>query len=344
MSHDSLIVASTFVLPLLAATPVSFRIASGALTRAAVRLRHLTPEAADAAAASVFADASWLRANGHESVILAEAGHERRLFTVANGQARLCDRAVRVNAPLVHAMAQAIMADGLAHHVVFDSVDWHGPRHGTALIVHHHSNWIATPATALPAPLRKKARRVAQEHGGALTLDLLPVGAESAALFERVVGWTEARVHEHGRRFRLTSSEREAVWAASHERGSLAVLRVGDTVIAGSLIGRHDRDMVVHVLGHNPAFDRYSPGVLLLAHLRVALAQEGGERLHLLWGDRRHKSDCGARPQRLVTVIVPRRLVDLLRPSVMRQVASLTCAAAKTQLRYWIKGLPGAKA
>jgi hypothetical protein len=289
---------------------------------------------------STFGSALSVAARGHSEVILCECEGERLAFTDHGRFARLTDQTIALSGQTAKRMAHILIDRYGFDYVLFDSVIIDGPTGVGVIKLHSRSNWVAKVNRTIPAGIRRKIRRLEREMGD-VQFTVTLAGAEHRALFEQIIGWNKDRVEGNGRTYALIGAEREWLWSVLQAGGMIALLTVNGQNIAGALLTCDHDITVLHAMGHNPDFDRYSPGLQVLGHIRAAQSDWGGRELHLLWGDRRHKLDCGASPVPLVTAFVLTGPAAFAKAHVLAALARELWQSLRTALRYAIRGRPG---
>lgn len=76
-----------------------------------------------------------------------------------------------------------------------------------------------------------------------------------------------------------------------HFGGLLFTLTIGDTLVAAHYLLRSDRALHAWLIGHDAAFEPYSPGVLLTRFLIEWAADEGYQEVDFGFGDYRYKRE-----------------------------------------------------
>lgn len=111
----------------------------------------------------------------------------------------------------------------------------------------------------------KKLRRLTKEHGAAS----FSAESKDAASFKTLLAWKDAQLRRTGQPpIWETPWVRQVVeqcFAADRHAfgGALFTLHCGDTLVAANFCLRGASVLHCWIIGHDPAFDAYSPGVLL---------------------------------------------------------------------------------
>ena len=165
--------------------------------------------------------------------------------------------------------------------------------------------------------------------------------AHDRAAFDRILDWNRAQVEAAGHRYAMEDAERDMLWQSASQIGLIARLTLDGRDIAGAIVTLCAGEAYLNTLGYDAEVSRHSPGVLIMAHARLALNRIGVHVMHLLWGDKRHKHDVGALWTPLHSVLVPRSRLTLLKPSVARTALFLAYRTIRTALRYRLDPRPG---
>ena len=133
-----------------------------------------------------------------------------------------------------------------------------------------------------------------------LAQDILPEHVHA------VVEMNRRRVRFKGEEPSIDEEYERRLYALARCFGLLCLCTAGGTAIAGSLCFRTGKEANLHILSHEPDFNRFNPGQICLYNTITRLIGEGYTRFHMLWGQSEYKYRFGANDENLLFMRVYR--------------------------------------
>jgi hypothetical protein len=166
--------------------------------------------------------------------------------------------------------------------------------------------------------LGKYLRRVKRDFGERLVVRSFRRSEISSDLFHELIDLSRKRLGEKGVKPHWTEKALSNRFALARETGLLCGLFLDNRLVAGTLQYLHQRDPYCDFIGHDPHFDKWRLGNLVLWNTLGTFIAEGVRQFHLLWGKHVfYKTQFGAEPRPLFRVIFfESRLLYILWPLV----------------------------
>lgn len=238
------------------------------------------------------------------------------LFERFTHQLRVLNEVVTLSATLLDEFADAVfelypeLQVIILRAVIIDGLPY---RH-TALTAELSDDYVLTlPADtetwqrSLSSRSREKLRnylRRAQQRAPTFLFKTLSVGEFHLAHIKQVLSFNRARMQAKGKQFGMNAVDEQQLCQLMLERGQLSLINIDGQPRAGLLCTRVGRDVFMHVIAHDPAFDDLRLGYLCCALTIEAAITQGNQRFHFLWGRYDYKTRLGGERQLLSRVLI----------------------------------------
>jgi hypothetical protein len=133
-----------------------------------------------------------------------------------------------------------------------------------------------------------------------------------------VLKLNQLRMQQKGKKYGMTNDEENQLCVQMKKKGQIFLLKKNNEICAGLLCSVVGTDVYMHVLAHDPAFDKLRLGLVCCIKTIDYVISHKYHRLHFLWGHYDYKKQLGAKPIDLKRVLVIRGLrFGLLHPLIM---------------------------
>jgi CelD/BcsL family acetyltransferase involved in cellulose biosynthesis len=182
--------------------------------------------------------------------------------------------------------------------------------------------------------LRNYLRRV-QQRAPTFSFETLSVGEFDLSQIKQVLAFNRARMQAKGKHFGMNAVDERKLCQLMLERGQLSLINIDGEPRAGLLCTRVGRDVFMHVIAHDPAFDDLRLGYLCCALAIEAAITHGDQRFHFLWGRYDYKTRLGGERQILSRVLIFRYPWQvLLQPGQMLEHVTVLLRAWARRMRH----------
>lgn len=199
--------------------------------------------------------------------------------------------------------------------------------------------WLAGLSAQTREKVRYHLRRTMRKQPG-FRFRIVDGEQIDDAQLHRIIDFNRARMQKKGRRFGMSDYEEQGLRRLLRERGRLGLIEIDGEIRAGLLCTLAGKDIYMHVIAHDPAFDDLRLGFLCcVLTVQDAIAQ-GLERFHFLWGQYDYKTRLGGKRVELRQALLLRHpLAALLHPRrILLLVAARMKAALRARIRRWRHG------
>ena len=136
-----------------------------------------------------------------------------------------------------------------------------------------------------------------------------------------IIEMNRARMKIKGRKFGIDSVEENNLKALMRERGLVTMMYAEGKLCAGLLSTVCDKDVFMHVIAHNPAYDDLRLGFLCCCQTIQLCIANGMQRFHFLWGEYDYKTRLGGQRQELVDLVIYKSLWHtILHPKLVGKI------------------------
>ena len=179
--------------------------------------------------------------------------------------------------------------------------------------------WMAGLSARAREKLRSYVRRAINEKNGIQFSVYKQSGIEERDV-RSVLKLNQLRMQKKGKNYGMTIAEENQLCILMKKSGYVCLLKKNDEICAGLLCSVTGSDLYMHVLAHDPAFDKLRLG-LVCCYLTVEhVISQNFKRLHFLWGHYAYKKQLGAKPVNLSRVLVIKNLgLVFLHPIILGQ-------------------------
>jgi hypothetical protein len=298
---------------------------------------------------TLFAHPLWLEVYGEQNLVVVD-GRERhapRLTFARRGDHLVhLGRLTWFEADCIAFLTDRLLRlEGVAF-VVFEDVRVEGaPGKRRQSVFRYQNNWqlVLNGPAGTDRIARQTAQATARKLRG-LTRDRegVRIGFDkgpSPRFLRTVVAYNRAKIEAQGRRHGIDEAEFARLEALSAELGWGSVLEDKDGIVAGDLIFVAGRRAYFMTGGYDDAAQRYSPGMITLAHAIEECRKQGILDFNLLWGDGAYKQRLGAHCRPLVTVVARGSKVAFLRPSYLGALSRFGWLHLKRALKPLVRRL-----
>lgn len=199
--------------------------------------------------------------------------------------------------------------------------------------------WLASLSAQTREKVRYHLRRTMRKQPGFRFLTLDSEQIDDTQL-HRIVDFNRARMQKKGRRFGMSDYEEQGLRRLMRERGLLGLIEIDGEIRAGLLCTLAGKDIYMHVIAHDPAFDDLRLGFLCCVLTVQDAIARGRERFHFLWGQYDYKTRLGGQRVELTQLLILRHpLTALLHPRrVLMLIAARAKAVLRARIRRWRRG------
>ncbi len=270
---------------------------------------------------NLYSHAAYREAYGHNRLVLSNPrGVASALFSDKHSHLVHLGRLDVLTTDALLAHAAGLFDRTKAHFILFEDIRLIGSDLGVEPRLHtfrFKANWRRVVpqdgrfmSGKRASDLRRKARHLDKHVGGnGTTLSFERCRPETLAA---VATLNRERVESTGRAYHLTETKQAALQRVCAEIGYATLLRRDDDLIAGAVVCIAGTRGYVVLLGHDRRYERFSPGLQVIASTLQQLRSRGCTEVNFLWGDSRFKSDFGAVREDLTTVLVRRNTTSLM--------------------------------
>jgi hypothetical protein len=163
--------------------------------------------------------------------------------------------------------------------------------------------WQRSLSSRSREKLRNYLRRV-QQRAPTFSFETLSVGEFDLSKIKQVLVLSRARMQTKGKHFGMSAVDEHQLCQLMLERGQLSLINIDGQPRAGLLCTRVGRDVFMHVIAHNPAFDDLRLGYLCCALTIEAAITQGSQQFHFLWGHYDYKTRLGGERQLLSRALI----------------------------------------
>ena len=297
---------------------------------------------------NMFTNADYLRALGHDDLLISKDGDlSPLLLSDRNSHLLSLDRLQTLSKSEIHRHSTRLFETTAADFIVFEDIlidndgDIPGVR-GNAFC--YKANWWRSlsadgkfMSSKQASALRRKQKKL-QEHLGNSKLEFC-FGRTRPGDVAAIVELNRAKIEGGGRRHQVTDEKLSAMEILCASIGYTARLVCDGELIAGNILCVAGSHSFIPMLGHDLRYEKFSPGLQVTSFALAQLERIGCTESNFLWGDSRWKSDFKAERQPLTTLVVRRNNRVLLSRDYRRVVLPYAKAAAKMALKPHVKPL-----
>jgi CelD/BcsL family acetyltransferase involved in cellulose biosynthesis len=124
--------------------------------------------------------------------------------------------------------------------------------------------------------------------------------------FHRLLNLNKARMERVNRVYGRKSDDVGKILALSRARGLVSIATMDGVVCGGSIGYRVGNTFVGHIVSHDPAYDRYSLGLLSIYWTICECIGRGCKRFNFMSGNNPYKTLLGGKPRRLQSLLIYR--------------------------------------
>jgi hypothetical protein len=159
----------------------------------------------------------------------------------------------------------------------------------------------------------------------------------------------QLRMQKKGKNYGMTSLEESQLCNQLQKTGCICILKKDGRICAGLLCTVTGTDVFMHVLAHDPSFDKLRLGLVCCCLTIEYVIEQQFKCLHFLWGHYDYKRQLGAQPIELSRVLVARNLsVGLLHPLFfcryffdrVRDLLRAFRHRRKVRINHWLRRSP----
>lgn len=133
-----------------------------------------------------------------------------------------------------------------------------------------------------------------------------------------VLKLNQSRMKLKGKKYGMTIGQENQLCEQMKKTGQIFLLKKNNVICAGLLCSVVGTDVFMHVLAHDPAFDKLRLGLVCCSKTIDYVISQKSQHLHFLWGHYDYKKQLGAKPVDLNRVLVIKNISDvLLHPLIM---------------------------
>ncbi|TFW34375.1 GNAT family N-acetyltransferase [Massilia horti] len=177
---------------------------------------------------------------------------------------------------------------------------------------HSRQEYAAAISEALWTRIQAGERKLRRDHPD-YRFEVLAGDAVSEQQLRRIIALAGARTAAKQRDAYLHEEDVSRILQLVHAYGFVGVLSVGGTVRAGNVFYRVGQRYFMHLIAHDPDYDKYMLGNLVQFLATCHCIERGGRECYLMGGGREHKARFRALPKYFDSVDIYRsRLVFLL--------------------------------
>jgi CelD/BcsL family acetyltransferase involved in cellulose biosynthesis len=130
-------------------------------------------------------------------------------------------------------------------------------------------------------------------------IDFICASGVSAEHIGRIVEMNRGRLKSKGGRSGIDESYEKRLLFLARAYGFLCICRADGKTIAGSICTKAGPEAYLHVIAHDPVYDKYNAGQVCLFNSIIHLVEDGCTRFHMLWGHSEYKYRFGAKDEDL---------------------------------------------
>lgn len=157
----------------------------------------------------------------------------------------------------------------------------------------------------------------------------------SDADLSAIIEMNRARMKIKGRKFGMDIAEENNLKALLRERGLVTMMQADGKLCAGLLSTVCGKDIFMHVIAHDPAYDDLRLGFLCCCQTIQLTIGQGLQRFHFLWGEYDYKTRLGGQRQDLMDLVIYKSLsYTLLHPGL---VGKIWLGSLRQTYRNWRK-------
>ena len=192
--------------------------------------------------------------------------------------------------------------------------------------------WMAGISSRTREKLRNYRRKIEKKYPDIHFYSM--TSAEISELKIRdVIQMNRHRMQIKGRQYGMSEEDENNLIVLMRERGQLSVIEIEGEVCAGLLCTLAGRDLYMHVIAHDAAYDDFRLGYLCAASTIQAAISQRLLRIHFLWGRYDYKTQLGAIRQPLYKICLIKNWFSCLRHPVL--LITYLSWQMKAMLKYW---------
>jgi hypothetical protein len=150
-----------------------------------------------------------------------------------------------------------------------------------------------------------------------------------------VLKLNQLRMQKKSKNYGMTITEENQLCMLMKKNGYICLLKANDEICAGLLCSVTGSDIYMHVLAHDPVFDKLRLGLVCCILTVEHLISHNFKRLHFLWGHYAYKKQLGAKPVDLSRVLVFKSLgLGITHPIIMAHWYANKARDLLRQLRH----------
>ncbi|MFN5446865.1 MAG: GNAT family N-acetyltransferase [bacterium] len=177
--------------------------------------------------------------------------------------------------------------------------------------------WIASLSARAREKLRSYLRRALNEKNGIQFIALKNTEIDEKDV-RSVIRLNQLRMIKKRKNYGMTVAEEGQLCEQIKKGGLLFLLKKDNVICAGFICTALGTDVFMHVLAHDPAFDKLRLGLVCCSKTIEHLISLNYQHLHFLWGHYDYKKQMGAKPVDLSRVLVIKGIgYELLHPIIM---------------------------
>ena len=199
-------------------------------------------------------------------------------------------------------------------------------------------SWLRSLSKQTREKIRYHMRRSQRKHPD-LKFHHASGSQISDAEFLSIIKMNRARMKIKGLKFGMDTAEENNLRALVRESGLLTMLKIEDKICAGLLSTVCGKDVTMHVIAHDPAFDDLRPGFLCCCQTIQHCINQGMQRFHFLWGEYDYKTKLGGKREELMDLVIYKSIWHtVLHP---RLVIKIWLGSLRQTYRNWRKKTQG---